>query len=108
MIKTITKSKSSPLVAGAKQWAALWRREKLLVKSRKELGERLMSTMKAEGVTEVSVGHGLHVAYIQSKSKRVSKGALLFFFGIEDVERFWATLPDELSEYLSLAKEKKA
>ena len=85
----------------SRQWVTLWKREKRTNEERKTVGEQLMRVMKRMGLVHVPVGRS-KVQLLISRSKQVAKKDLEGFWTPKEVEAFWRTLEDHISEYLTL------
>jgi len=90
----------------ARRWAQLWRREKAVEADRGAAARPLIRRMKRKGMTNVQIGRRL-VQLVTGKKKRVSKGDVSNFFGLEPANRFWNNVPDSVFEYLTLVEKKR-
>lgn len=87
----------------AAQWAKVRAEERAVEAKRRELGERLMATMKESGVTGVQISEREDVQIDASTKREALKRDIVAVFG-DAGEAFWAKLPQKTSEYLTVAK----
>jgi len=91
------------LIGAARKFASLWRREKKLVEARRDLDTILKPMMLRAEITSVPVGHEA-VILISTTAKRITKDAVVRFFGEDVAEKFWAQVPASQSEYLTVQR----
>jgi len=101
---TITKNRMMVL---ARQWAAFKIREEAIEEKRKALGVKLLVAMRRTGTAKIPVQDGRAVTHIIDKQRRPSKGDIVGFLGEEKGAELWASVPEKLSEYVSLSDPNK-
>ena len=88
-------------------WADVRKRELELAEKRKSIAKPLIAALKAAGIVDIKTDIGL-VRFISDKKKSPTKKDVLAYFGNTKGENFWKTVPDRLSEYLTLIDESAA
>lgn len=101
---TITKDKMLVL---ARRWAILKSQEDAFEEKRKVLGDKLLVAMRRTGTAKIPLRDGRAVVHVIDKQRRPSKGDIVGFLGEEQGSALWASVPEKLSEYVSLSDPSK-
>jgi len=97
---TITKDEMLVL---ARRWAILKSQENALEERRKALGDKLLVAMRRTGTAKIPLRDGRAVFHVINKQRRPSKGDLVGFLGEDKGTELWLSVPETLSEYVSLS-----
>lgn len=101
---TITKDKMLVL---ARRWAIIKSQEDAIEKRRRALGDKLLVAMRRTGTAKIPLRDGRAVVHVIDKQRRPSKGDLVGFLGEEKGSELWLSVPEKLSEYVSLLDSNK-
>lgn len=88
----------------SRQWIKLWDKLNEIDVRRMALGVKLLSQMKRAGVIHVPLPDGRSILHATSKQRRPSKHDLVDFLGERKGQKLWESIPEKISQYLSVVK----